>query len=350
MEKREKNIELWSSYPPPFGGVSIHSLRLFCTLKQKYNIVFKNFNGTYHSPENGIIKVQSQFMEILSYCFKRNRIIHLHSNRLLVWLIVLFYARSNKIILTLHNHNLKKNLPFYKDLLLKVFFRKVKFVFLNNQKFADYLIDKYRLNKDKVIVIPAFIAPLPEESEELPKEITSFMNKFDKIISSFAWKLYRVAGKDVYGIDHIVEAFALLKYKYQSVGLVLIIPIIEDEAHYQIILGKIEKYQLRDSILIYTKPIRNGFDVWKKSDLFLRSTNTDIEGISIKEALYYNTPVIATDVVERPVGVSLYSYGDIKKLSMLMKENLQQEKNNVLNNNIPDGITEIDKIYNSLFI
>ncbi|MDD2635465.1 MAG: glycosyltransferase [Bacteroidales bacterium] len=346
LTNKTKCIEIWSTYPPPYGGVSIHTMRLFSTLKHKYNLVFKNFNGTYHSPQDGIICIKNKLTKLLSYCFKRNKIIHLHSNRLLVWFIVLFFPKSNQILLTIHNQNLKTNLPLYKNIILSEFFKKVKYIFLNDQTFADYLVKKHKVSSEKVIVIPAFIPPLPEESVQLPNEIESFFKKYDKTISSFAWKLYRVNNIDTYGIEDIIDAFYLLRKDYQSVGLILIIPIIEDVDYFEYILEKIEEYKLKESILIYKKAIRNGFDVWRKSDIFLRSTITDMEGISIKEALYFNTPVIATDVVSRPDEVHLYSYGDINKLNSIMREILVNENDVVLNINIPNGVTEIDRIYN----
>jgi glycosyltransferase involved in cell wall biosynthesis len=285
MHHNKEIIEIWSSYPPPYGGVSIHSMRLFHILKSKYNLVLKNFNGNLHNPEIGIFKVNSQLKEILIYLFKRNRNIHLHSNRLLVWLIMIFYSSSNNLLVTLHNQNLRKKLPLFHDLIVRIFLKKTKFIFLNDCSFADFLTTKYNLQKNKMVVIPAFIPPLDEEKEELPEELSTFFNRFDKIISSFAWKLYCVDGKDVYGIDHIIEAFNLVKKKYQSVGLVLIIPLIDDQFYYKHLLKKINDYCLNDCVLIYNNSIRNGFDVWGKSDVFLRSTITDIEGISVKEAL-----------------------------------------------------------------
>jgi glycosyltransferase involved in cell wall biosynthesis len=343
-----KKIEIWSSYPPPFGGVSIHSMRLFNILKNKYNIVFKNFNGEKDSPKNGIYKVSNQFLEILKHLFIGNRIIHLHSNRILVWMFICFYPRSSKIIVTLHNQNLRKKLSFVKYIIIKLFFKKVKKIILNNDEFAYYLVKKFKIDSEKVIILPAFIEPLPEESEPLPFEIDTFFKKNEITISSFAWKLYKVDNKDVYGIDHIIDAFALLKKNKKSIGLLLIIPIIEDQDHYNNLLAKIDEYDLKGSILIYNKPVRNGFDVWKESNLFIRATMTDIEGISIKEAMSYNTPVIATNVVERPEGVSLYSYGDTKELSKLMEENIQMDGSSLQNISIKNRISEIEQIYNSL--
>jgi hypothetical protein len=87
---------------------------------------------------------------------------------------------------------------------------------------------------------------------------------------------------------------------------------------------------------------------WGKSDVFLRSTTTDIEGISVKEALMLNTSVIATDVVERPKGVDLYTYGDIEILSELILNKLRFGTPETFKDDISTGIDKIDKIYNIL--
>lgn len=38
-------IELWGSYSPPIGGVSIHVMRLLHSLNKKRFILLRNFKG-----------------------------------------------------------------------------------------------------------------------------------------------------------------------------------------------------------------------------------------------------------------------------------------------------------------
>ena len=340
-----KTIEIWSTYPPPYGGVSIHSKRLFESLKMKFELHFKNFNGKYSDKERNIQNIKFPIIELIKYLYKRNKIIHLHSNRLTVWLFVLFFPKSTNIIITIHNTRLKVKTIWFKYLIIKYFFKRAKYILLNDVEFATYLIKQYDIETKKIVIIPAFIPPLAEEIQNLPSEINEFFNKFDNVVSSFAWKLYKdINNRDVYGIDHVIEAFAIVKEKLNTVGLILVIPIIEDKTHFCSILKKIEKLKLTDSILIYNFPLSNAFDVWKKSNLFIRATTTDIEGISIKEALYFGTQVIATDVVERPTGVDLYQYGDYNKLSELIIKNLTH-KHKIKYDNLIDGVSKIEDIY-----
>jgi glycosyltransferase involved in cell wall biosynthesis len=61
---------------------------------------------------------------------------------------------------------------------------------------------------------------------------------------------------------------------------------------------------LPSNIFIISAP-HNFFEVLKLSDAFLRTTTTDGDALSVKEALYLNKPVLATNVVDRPQGVVL---------------------------------------------
>ena len=95
--------------------------------------------------------------------------------------------------------------------------------------------------------------------------------------------------------------------------------------------------------------IQNAFEYWKISDVFIRPTTTDIEGISVKEALWVNTPAIASDVCERPAGTLLFenrNYLDLKdKVLKIYKKDKYETID--FRENVPDVVNEILKIYNS---
>ena len=103
-----------------------------------------------------------------------------------------------------------------------------------------------------------------------------------------------------------------------------------------------------NDIFIVQRALTNGFEVWKLSDLFIRPTFTDIEGLSVKEALFCGTPAIASDVCKRPLEAIIFKNRDFNDLLSKVLE--------VLNNNnkeftvIPndDTIKSILNIYNSI--
>ena len=41
--------------------------------------------------------------------------------------------------------------------------------------------------------------------------------------------------------------------------------------------------------------------------LFIRATTTDGDSVSLREALYFGAPILASDVVPRPDGVMLFN-------------------------------------------
>ena len=82
-----------------------------------------------------------------------------------------------------------------------------------------------------------------------------------------------------------------------------------DNEYYQSCLKRIDELSLGDNFLFVTGSDVNGFEVWERTDLFVRATRTDMEGISVKESLQYGTPVVASDVCTRPVEAILYKDG-----------------------------------------
>ena len=62
------------------------------------------------------------------------------------------------------------------------------------------------------------------------------------------------------------------------------------------------------------------FEILKLSDCLIRNTTTDGDSISIKEAIYLNKKVIATNCVDRPEGIKLI---DVNNYDQIEKEILR---------------------------
>jgi len=63
----------------------------------------------------------------------------------------------------------------------------------------------------------------------------------------------------------------------------------------------------------------------EKSDIVLRPTNTDGDALTIREALYLNKTIIASDVVNRPSGTILFKSRDTNDLKMKIIESIKPE-------------------------
>ena len=306
-------IELWGTYPPPVGGVTIHVKRLLYHLNQSKFVLLRNFKPNKVSCKY-IHQVKYPFLEFFSLLFKRKRIIHLHSNNTKAFLLLYLFGIKHKIGVTLHNKRLIHETSFIKRFIIKRFLQKASFIFLNDPQYKALLLENGFGTNKNMHLIPAFIPPGDNERAKIDDSILDFRNRHSFLISANASCLLLENGIDTYGFDLLIELIHELNQKKVNAGLIFCLPQMGNKGYYDLCLNKIKQYQLNDHILIFSNSLSNGFEIWELSDLFIRPTSTDIEGISVKEALLYKTPVIASDVCPRPVSAILFRNRDFDDL------------------------------------
>lgn len=311
-------IELWGTYPPPIGGVSIHVYRLIHNLhKLDSSIILRNFGNSLPASNVPYVKqVSYRWLEFFLLLFRKKRVIHLHSNNLLAFVLFILLGRRHKVGVTLHNQNLIKETSFIRKKIIQNFLRKADFVVLNDDNYMLRLCSHFHCLKNNFYVLPAFLPPDKSEYLGLSEDILSFRKQHAFLISANAYKLRYENGIDIYGFDLLIQLVKSLKDKNINVGFIFCLPMIGDMAYYRKCLSLIKEMDIDDNILIVQKEIPNGFEVWKLSDLFIRPTSTDIEGISVKEALYCGTAAIASDVCTRPKEVILFKNRNYEDLEM----------------------------------
>lgn len=342
-------IELWGTYPPPIGGVSIHIYRLLNYASSTQNVVCKDFNGIGSSNSKGVIKVKNAILEFLKLPFQRPKIIHLHTSNFWSFMLLLVFSFQHKILLTIHGKGIFSINSVWKVKMLKLFFSKVNYLIMNDPNLASPFSEKFGIKRAKIKVVSAYIKPLKAERQPLPKTINDFRSKHSFLISANGFKLYKNNDGDVYGFDLLIELMHRLKQNGYSLGLVFCLPQMGDEDYFIECKTRISNYKLNENILIYNHPIPNGFQVWEMSDLFIRPTLTDIEGLSVKEAIHFGTPTIASDVCVRPGNAVLFKKGSLDDLYEKTVEIIDNYKRLPINStDINDTINQILSIYKSL--
>ena len=120
--------------------------------------------------------------------------------------------------------------------------------------------------------------------------------------------------QDLYGIDLLIEVAIRLKKDQLNYKIIFVIASTtknkEMLRNYKeiIIKNKIESFiKLVVQPISFVKLIMN-------SDLVIRATNSDGDAISIREALYFQKPVIASNIVKRPEGVVVFKNRDVDDL------------------------------------
>lgn len=315
------------------------------------SIILKNFGKRSNNNYISYIKnVRYDWLEFLKLPFSSKKIIHLHSNNWIVFLLLLIFGSKHKIGITIHNKRLINEISFIKSKIIKVFLSKVEFILMNDEDYKNKLITKFNCQANLIHILPAFLPPAQFEYKGLNSEILDFRKQHKFLLSANAYQLILENGIDVYGLDLMIELVSILKEKNIDVGLIFCLPNIGNEDYYNLLLQKIEKLDLTNDIMIVQKEITNGFEIWRMSDLFLRPTSTDMEGISVKEALYCGTPAVVSNVCKRPDEAILFESRNIKDLEskVLMAYDMIKNKTRtdfIFNENT---ISQIYRIYKSL--
>ena len=324
--KNKTKVEIWGVYPPPVGGISAYCNKLAGALHvMDESVILKNFARS-RSRCDYVKDVRCRLLEILKLPFVSRRIIHVQLCN--VWFLTSLYLTGwrHDIVITLHNRKLLL-LKGWKERIVGRFLSRARAVIFNDPQFVDLLAAKYGIDRSVMTVLPTYIPPTESERRGLPDDMTSFFSKHRYTISTNASILKRNVWGDVYGFDQIIGMMDILvNRKGMDVGLLFLFSILGDREYFDQCVERISSLGLTDRFMLVIGSDVNGFEVWEKSDLFVRATNSDMEGISVKEALQFGTPVVASDVCTRPAEAVLYHKGDVEELAQKCADALESGK------------------------
>ena len=297
------------------GGVTVHVARLCEALKEN-SVVFElcDYKVLPFTTQIGMIK--------------RSKIVHLHVSNPFLRLFYVSICRllSKKVILTFHGNlgrfgALKNLIDLYALRLCNVP------IMINND---SYIKAKYYNSRS--VLIPAYI---PEKSKpELPDDVKDIILKYKskgKIIVSTnaSYMQFSDKGDEIYGIHFLVEFF-------------------KDRDEYILIVsdpsGQYSEYYRDENLknVCIFKQKHSYASLLSYSDIMIRATATDGDSLSVREALDLGVRVIATDCVDRPVGVLLFKYNDEQSL---IESLLRQNSEEILNSPKNDVVTSIIELY-----
>ncbi len=321
-----KKLLIIGSCPPPIGGVVIHVKRLLDSL-QKDNIALEYIDLKKHSK-----------YDILKAIFT-NDIIHLHTSspyiRFIIVLLVIFFLK--KIIITIHGNlnrfNFVKNSFDHCSILLAN-----HVILLNKQS-----IDKAKKISKKTSLISAFIPPEEEHLNCLDNDILLMIKqlrrKYSIIFCTNAFNIsFDKDGTEIYGISKLISIF----FKLNNKALIISDP-----------SGEYLKYVKEQSIhvpdnIYFINYQHEFFNIIKLSDILIRATTTDGDSLSVKEALYLNKNVIASDCVSRPSGCVLYKNRNFSDLQNIIS-NFDNHRKTESNREVENGYIKIKELYFTTF-
>lgn len=342
---RIKNVLITGPIAPPFGGVSVHILRLSELLKTDF--IF-DFVDESQNRKNGYFNLRS--LNLIKYLrkIKKADVIYINSGKTSLRIFHLLFGNffSKKMILTLHS--LPRTKSKYRELFTNRIYQLATKTVIVNPDFKKDL----GLPMDKLLVKDAFIPPIIENEPTLPEYISEWISnrkmQGDTIICANASSLQTFNNQDLYGIDLCIEVCKLLKTGNTRVSFIFVVSAIEKHKDQFLQYKKqIEVLNLNDNFLLINEKL-SFVRLIQESDIVLRATNTDGDALTVREALFLGKPVLASDVVIRPQGVFLFKNRDSKdlqiKLSSLVESHSSESA--IINS---DSREQLKEFYFNLF-
>lgn len=315
------NILLIGPYPPPLGGNSVHIQRLLSLLQAAHHRVkVLDIFSTNHAASKpaevlvltgGVLRKLAKLRAAASNT-PPDTIVHIHVSamRRFKWfaplLLVLFW-RQPKVI-TIHSGSfIEQTSTTWIRLYVKQILRWFSQIIVVNEEQIQHL-KTLGIPLEKIDVIPAFLPPTPDISGIPPEITTARGNKMLAVTSGYLTPIYHY--------DLLIDCIAQLdpqKYHFIFSFYNTIDP--EYKAH---IYGRLE--QLNNVSISHDLPPNVFAGILSQSDVYVRTTLTDGDAVAVREALYFNKTVFASDCVKRPAACHLFKTGDSQDLLRLFSD------------------------------
>jgi glycogen synthase len=338
-------VLLLGPYPPPHGGVETNlvAIRSFL-LKRGISCSVINITRHRKVERDGVYYPGGAF-EVLRLLFRLDYdVLHLHvggmlSRRVLRLALACSCMPGKKTVFTFHSGGYPStpkaqstDSHSFDGFVLRRFDRLIAV----NQEIADFFL-RLGVARERVhIIAPHASADGEDYTGELVEPLTGFFARHQPVLIS-AGQL-----EPEYNLQLQIEALGRLLTTYPDAGLVLL-------GH-----GSLEE-DLRN--LIESKPFSGHIllcgdvphtltmrAVYRSAGM-LRTTLYDGDAISVREALYLGTPVIATDNGMRPAGVRLVPMSDVNALSAAIRETMALSAARTREIGIPDD-TNLQAVLN----
>lgn len=307
----KRKIALIGPFPPPYGGISIHIQRITRLLPENsydlYNTSKISRPGYYRF--YGKIK----YIQALVFLFRKYRLIHVHAtdNILRIVFGLIGFAKRN-IYIHLHGMShldfLESNHPG--GWILRKLIPRLHILAVNEE--ISERVSRY--NPASVRIADAFLPPVlnPETLNMVAHQYRDFFTPDRFIICMTGW-FSSYQGRDLYGFDLAAQMIHKLTKEGHKIFLVACINGIRNKYVYSYFLHYIKKYHIENHVLV----IENATEAWPYmllSNVFIRPAITDGSSVSVKEALWLEVPVIASDCVKRPGEVILFKNRDVNEM------------------------------------
>ena len=308
-------------YPPPFAGEPIHVKQL-AQLLRDHGLAVEVLNLNRHarpSPEYHSATRRTALLWKLFTLADRTSILHLHTNghSRKSWLMILVTSlaarlRGTPSVLTLHSGLLPAYVAGFgivrRRLAKWILGPFARVVCVNSE--ISRAVQRLGIAGGRTTIIPAFLG-VAEKAELAPPD--------RMLIREFHPLLVAVAGGEEdpeRGLAIVLRAVQQLAALLPGLGTVLMGWQVGPKTH-----PLIDELGLaRRAACLGEVSHERCLAFLRAADVVVRSTFVDGDAITVREALAFGVPVVASDTNFRPEGVTLFRKGDVSDLVAKLRQ------------------------------
>jgi glycosyltransferase involved in cell wall biosynthesis len=317
----EMTVLQFGVFPPPEGGVQSNVKDIYDYLRSKQiRCGVVHLSRHRQADHNDVFYPRTPLAVMkIALSFPAN-IFHFHlGGQITKELMGLYFFGTcipgRKKVLTFHSGGYP-SWPEAKrpDPVRNFIFRRFDRVIGVNQQMIDMFLG-YGVKRENLRLIPPYALPSEPPPAEIPEAISSFLCGHSPL-------LLAVCGlRPEYDLPLQINVMERVLRKHPRAGLLILgAGEIEDELR-----ALIASKPWQKSILLYGDLPRGAtMNIMARSDLLLRTTWYDGDAISVREALHFSLPVIASDNGMRPPGVALFPARDIDALEKAIDRQLAE--------------------------
>jgi glycogen(starch) synthase len=306
----ERDVILVGPYPPPFGGISAHIVRLAGGVrKQGLSVGIVNHFRTRGSDPQILADLRRNPWRYW-WVLRRMRagVVHYHHARWSTLLATACALRRSpaSTVATVHGRELE---PFLRSgvpgvaAITRWALRSFDVLIAVSAEIEQSLAPAVG---HPVAVIPAYL-PDGDDRSVLSAEADAFLRQGRSLVMA----AYRLSvdgrGRTVYGLETAIGSFAAVAHDHPELRLAIFLaspPRSRRESHQlQSLVRQAGDQDVRRRIgVFYGQPLVQALQL---ATVYLRPTLTDGDAVSIREAMAAGLPVLASDVAARPDGVNI---------------------------------------------
>jgi len=336
-----RSVLVLSEFPPPFGGLTVHSERLCETLAQRGWTVRRLSPPSPPGPgvrrlrRVRILRDQLRFIGRLF--FTSHDLLHDHISTYwvgaagtsgLIWtlprLLALRWNRTPWVV-TCGNGLLPAQLAKRPGWLRTIFRRLYAGAAWGIAKNEPIRAAFCELGLDeRASVVGTFLQPLvPSAAPPLPNDVERFLSAHPLCVMTATFRF-----EPLYHLHDVVRAVGWVRSHAREnglggqVGLLAFASMAEDPEGAATFRAALEQAGIAEHVLVL-RDVDNALQVMERAALFVRATDFDGDSNSVKEAMMLGVRVLATDLPGRPPGVDLIDRSDLAELGPRVLQLLQ---------------------------